>query len=67
MVVYVLLKLHSFYLSHEMYLELPAKLHAMGLTIGVYGDLLNYEEIRQKMRDSKCDIVIYDRINEINQ
>ena len=47
--------------------ELPAKLHAMGLTIGVYGDLLNYEEVRQKMRDSKCDIVIYDRINEINQ
>ena len=39
----------------------------MDLTLGIYGDMLNYAEVRDKMRDLGLDLIIYDNIHIYNR
>jgi len=47
--------------------EIVTKLHGMGLTLGIYGDMLNYAEVREKMRGLGLDLIIYDNIHIYNR
>ena len=58
---------YSIYVLYINYvIGLPKKLHEYGLLSGVFGDLLNSEDVQQQMRDIEVKQIIYNQIHVWN-